>query len=184
MRVKYLLPCQCGKQIPVDTRQAGQDVRCDCGTMLEVPTMRGVTALRRVDVEEEVDELSQTEMSDGWGVSQGVAVMGGVIFLLGVGLFVLHCLAAPGPVEFMTENLDSLTPADTFGLWLRLREGLPRDHMIEEHYLPFVAANKRWQYAGLGIAVIGALTLGGALLVLRRQRTESRSSAGREPPGG
>lgn len=43
--MKYLLPCSCGKSVPVEASQAGQRVRCSCGQMLDVPTMRLVRQL-------------------------------------------------------------------------------------------------------------------------------------------
>ncbi len=44
----YLLPCTCGKKIGVTKSQAGQTVRCTCGTELEVPTLRNLSELERV----------------------------------------------------------------------------------------------------------------------------------------
>lgn len=37
---KYLLPCLCGQQIPIEPRQAGETVACRCGISLQAPTMR------------------------------------------------------------------------------------------------------------------------------------------------
>lgn len=182
MRVKYFLPCQCGNQIPVDTRQAGQEVRCDCGTTLEVPTMRGVTALERVEVEVEVDKLPQPEMSGGWGVLQGVAVMGGVLMLLGCALFVFHRLAEPR-LTIPDPDLSELTPIDSFYAWQDLRSGPMRDLGYEKGYLPALATNRLWQFASLSLAIAGTLTLAGSMFALRGRRKGPRSSARREDAG-
>ena len=45
----YLLPCSCGKSIPIDTSQAGQEVRCSCGQSQEVPTLRGIRQLLQAE---------------------------------------------------------------------------------------------------------------------------------------
>jgi hypothetical protein len=36
----YLLACNCGKSTPVEVGQAGGQVVCECGTRLDVPTLR------------------------------------------------------------------------------------------------------------------------------------------------
>ena len=41
----YLLPCSCGRDVSVSVSMAGQTVRCECGTELEVPTLRGLRQL-------------------------------------------------------------------------------------------------------------------------------------------
>ncbi len=182
MRVKYLLPCQCGNQIPVDTRQAGQEVRCECGTTLEVPTMKGVTALDRDEVQQEGDKLHQPEMSGGWGVPQGVAVMGGMLMLLGSVLFIFHYWNAP-PRDPPDSDLSELTPYESFYYWQQLRKGPIRELGYEKGFLPAEAANKRWQYASLTLAMLGTLTLAGSLLAMRGQRKGPRSSDRREDAG-
>ncbi len=34
MNTTYLLPCSCGRKIPVQLRQAGEIVKCDCGNIV------------------------------------------------------------------------------------------------------------------------------------------------------
>src|SRR6476660_2602728 len=44
--MKYLLPCPaCNSRLPVETGQAGQTIRCSCGTSVEVPSIRGLRTL-------------------------------------------------------------------------------------------------------------------------------------------
>lgn len=44
--MKYLLPCPaCNSRLPVETGQAGQTIRCSCGSSVEVPSIRGLRAL-------------------------------------------------------------------------------------------------------------------------------------------
>jgi hypothetical protein len=44
----YLLPCSCGEKLRVRTRQAGEEVVCQCGAVVRVPTMRGLKQLETV----------------------------------------------------------------------------------------------------------------------------------------
>ena len=37
---KYLLTCECGKTVPVEVGQAGEQVACQCGAKLDVPPLR------------------------------------------------------------------------------------------------------------------------------------------------
>ena len=46
---KYLLPCSCGKSVPVETSQAGQEVVCECGLTLTVPSMLKIKKLQQAD---------------------------------------------------------------------------------------------------------------------------------------
>ena len=45
MATKYLLPCDCGKAVPIETSQAGEQVGCACGATLDIPTLRGIKQL-------------------------------------------------------------------------------------------------------------------------------------------
>ena len=73
MEGRYLLPCSCGQEIPVEPRQAGQEIRCDCGASLEVPTMLGMAALEKAP-----SEPSHTPPSAPWGIRQGIVLLGTV----------------------------------------------------------------------------------------------------------
>lgn len=41
----HLLTCSCGKEFTVSRSQAGQEIKCDCGQMIAVPTLRGFSEL-------------------------------------------------------------------------------------------------------------------------------------------
>ena len=49
MSQKYLLPCSCGKDVPIETAQAGGNVPCDCGQSLKVPTLLQIKKLPLAD---------------------------------------------------------------------------------------------------------------------------------------
>jgi hypothetical protein len=49
LAMKYLLSCPaCNSRLPVETGQAGQTIRCGCGSSVEVPSVRGLRALEQV----------------------------------------------------------------------------------------------------------------------------------------
>lgn len=60
MSQKYLLPCSCGKSVPVETSQAGSDVVCQCGETLKVPSMLKIKKLRPLE-EALADELTTAQ---------------------------------------------------------------------------------------------------------------------------
>src|SRR4051812_34483923 len=64
---QYLLPCACGQQISVSAAQAGESLRCSCGAIVEVPTMRGLRDLERLEPKEPVP-------GDRWGDRQRLAL--------------------------------------------------------------------------------------------------------------
>ncbi|MCL2306578.1 MAG: hypothetical protein FWC43_14665 [Planctomycetaceae bacterium] len=45
MSQKYLLPCSCGKEVSIETSQAGGNVLCDCGLSLRIPSLLKIKQL-------------------------------------------------------------------------------------------------------------------------------------------
>ena len=45
MSQKYLLPCSCGQDVPVETSQAGGNLLCRCGLSVQVPTLLKIKKL-------------------------------------------------------------------------------------------------------------------------------------------
>ena len=43
--MEHLLTCGCGRKILVSRSQAGQELSCECGQRLQVPTLRGFAEL-------------------------------------------------------------------------------------------------------------------------------------------
>jgi hypothetical protein len=64
----YLLSCTCGQKLTVSSRQAGESLRCSCGTMLEVPTMRGLRELEAV-------QPAGTPRAGSWGGRQQAVLL-------------------------------------------------------------------------------------------------------------
>ena len=81
MTTKYLLPCSCGQEVPVEAAMAGALIRCACGKELEVPTMQHVRHLKVAP-----QEASKGPPASSWGNRQRVALIGVTFLLLGLAL--------------------------------------------------------------------------------------------------
>ena len=71
---RYLLPCVCGRRIPVAASQAGEQLQCECGQKLEVPTLRHLAALDRLEQHEVAPRRDKS-----WGARQGLVFLGASI---------------------------------------------------------------------------------------------------------
>ena len=122
MEGRYLLPCSCGQKIPVEPRQAGQEIRCDCGASLEVPTMLGMAALEKAP-----SEPSHTPPSAPWGIRQGIVLLGTVIVLLALGMVIPLHLTRPAlpTAEMIRQRTQTLSPFQSWRHWHVLRAGGP-----------------------------------------------------------
>ncbi len=76
MATKYLLPCECGKSVPVDVGQSGLTISCDCGASLQVPTLQGLKRLPLAEIDAPAPKPS-------WGRRQGRTLLGALIAVIG-----------------------------------------------------------------------------------------------------
>jgi hypothetical protein len=154
---RYLLPCPCGKKIPVDTAQAGQVVSCDCGRRIEVPT------LLRLRLLETVDEERQSAAPRRWGVPQGLTIVGAAVMLAAAaGLLVCYLYRPPAPeAVFTQQNVDrgigNLTLLQAEGVWQQLSFGLAYSRPIDPTYRRALKTYWVSKYATVGEAYRGAL---------------------------
>jgi hypothetical protein len=87
----------------MSTRQAGQTVRCQCGAVLEVPTLRGLADLERI-------ESSGPRADRAWGNRHRV------VFAFLVGAIASFALAGfmavrmPAKIELPVVSIDADTP--------------------------------------------------------------------------
>jgi hypothetical protein len=170
--VKYLLPCSCGRKLPVELRQAGQSVVCQCGASLEVPTMLELATLAKAG-----EEPAASRPAMRWGRRQRVGLVGLTIVLATIGLAVY--LACDPPVrppihpELSPEHIEDLSPVASRKAWRELRrEGIapryPADAAYEEAVFRY---RLRWgATAVLGICGTGLIV---GAVAWRRRRTSS-----------
>lgn len=169
--MKYLLPCEkCGEKTPIDVNQAGQQIACQCGQMLEIPSLRGIREL------EVIDGLGSTSVSrPAWGVGRRVVfVVGLVVSILSL---VVLCFAiltwsqmdpshleAPEwdatDLEQISAEIDAKTPAQAWDEWSEMRaQGLG-------HYFPpqYIHARRFLGILQTVIAVAASVVIGGILM--------------------
>lgn len=77
----YLLPCSCGRETPVEPRQAGETVLCECGRTCAVPTMREIQNLHPASIP---FPTTTATAKPAWGNPQRFLVVGLMVFVLAV----------------------------------------------------------------------------------------------------
>lgn len=161
---QYRLPCtkdDCGGSTVVDVSQAGLSVPCpQCGTSLEVPTIRGLAQLERVATEE--PEHAQRK----WGLPQSLMTIGAVI-LVGFAVLGAWLLAVvpPAPSGGDYEQPKELTVDSSFGeiytAWNEVQRGLRVVDSFEiREYRRQMTHRRYWGIASLVIAGVGGVLIG------------------------
>ncbi|MBN1590740.1 MAG: hypothetical protein JW888_14600 [Pirellulales bacterium] len=199
MSTKYLLPCECGKNIPVESVQAGQTVRCACGRDMDVPTLLKLRSL------ETVEDESQGRTTARWGVFHALAIVGATVVLATfVALVYFHWNQPVPPKDLYTEqiierDINHLTLLRSYDVWEQLRHALRDSRPVDKAYRKKLKTYRISKYATveeayheatkqyhirLGIALV-ILALAGAMtitsLVMCRVRARGTS---REDPAG
>ncbi|MBN2216592.1 MAG: hypothetical protein JW719_04375 [Pirellulales bacterium] len=171
MSTRYLLPCSCGRSIPVETTQAGQMVSCACGKTLEVPTLLKLRSL------EPVADQHEAAVERSWGGAQGLAIVGGVVTLIGVAGLAFFFLYRPVPPKAVhtekniARGIENLTLIQSEGVWEQLRHGLGGSGPVDPAYRAALKTYWISKYATVAEAYEGAMKqyrirLGVGLVVL------------------
>ena len=122
----HLLKCeQCGQQLTVGRSQAGQELTCECGTTLQVPTLRDFASLpaaAREDVAPSRD--SQKEVWQSWRGPTIAVVATGFAIALGFTLWFLLQLSALDTshnaeleISMGNELFDTYSPEELSLVW-------------------------------------------------------------------
>jgi len=199
MPTTYLLPCNCGKKLPVEAPQAGQTVRCSCGESVEVPTIRGLAKLERAQ------QPAPAVTGPRWGPREGVLLLGAVIAVLalitagGLHLRRHHVgkqFAIPDNTftderaEEIRQAVDKLSPAQAWREWEHLRTGIRRGQTRaeaerEKLLLQRQAATEAytpWIIVAYSIVVVGVIVVAVPLLFMSPTRNaKRRRPAARRP---
>jgi hypothetical protein len=160
----YLLPCGCGQQISVSAAQAGESLRCSCGATVEVPTMRELRELERVEAKEPV-------RGDRWGDRQRLA-LGLLIaaFVLWGGAGYLFAKIPPSLPPFDPNMPDPLqqnsTPAQAFDVFHEMQRGLHATPPSFDQY----AHERATLHVGIAITLVLGLGFATAAAVVGRTR--------------
>ena len=168
----YLLPCQCGQKLPVDTSQAGLPVRCACGAELQVPTLRGLAALERAT------ETSLGKPAGEWGPRQAAAFLGLSILAIALAVATALWLTFPKFPEFhfgpldrqaIEDQINSLKPQDSFEYFEKLRQEFPPEGELQPiaDYQQKATAHRRYLLGAAAAAALGVLVILGSFLAPR-----------------
>jgi hypothetical protein len=168
MKPRYLLPCACGREIPIETSQAGEVVRCECGAELEAPTLLRMSSLKRAP--EPV--IDATPRQSRWGSRQRLRLIGAIIAVPCLILAGLVFMTRPRLENVITHRpLDTLSFYQTWQIWQDLRIGVDRQAIaMESVYKDVLKFNKLWLGAFLAVAGVGCLLILSSWFVPNPQR--------------
>jgi hypothetical protein len=167
----YLLECRCGKTVPVSASQAGGEVRCACGSKVDVPPLR---TLRKLPIA----EASTLAEGPTWTGRQRLWVLGGVLIVAGIVLGVYTRWNVPPPP-------DKAVAAELLELNDRVRQEAPKlslsqaiekfvaysnaplrtfdqilaDHKYNEEYQGLLTRNKNWTIVAWGLVGLGFVVI-------------------------
>src|SRR5260221_8593002 len=167
---RFLLPCACGRQLPVTAAQAGDQLQCECRQRIEVPTLRHLAALERV-------EDSAARRAKSWGARQGLVFLGAsIIAIAAVCLLVLQ-LQKPQPIheQLIQTNIEKMTPAQIWAAWPALQHGimrslLPVEAAIYQQRKYEIESWQDWRRATMAVAGAGIVLVAIGLLIVRPPR--------------
>jgi len=173
MSTKYLLPCECGKSIPVATSQAGSQVACECGAEMEVPTMRGLRELERE--EEESPQAGQKMREKSWDPRYGVGMLGAIVAVVaaipGIVLLVQYPEKPTFDEDLMIQReharIDRMPLPKAWQYWKLTMEtaGLKDvDYPTEREYAKKVTIYQQNIAISFSFAALGLLIMLGAVL--------------------
>jgi hypothetical protein len=172
--IRYLLPCSCGRKVPVETRQAGETTRCECGLPLEIPRLLELKRLEKAAVSE--DGVRNPLV---WGIGHSL-VLSGMVVLVGVVLLWYLVLqnAQGDPYSRMTPDqvrahCQKMSPLQTWQTWMYFQQnGInPRKDRFEREILGLFGQRQLLlTYLGIAGGAGAALVVGGIFLVRRKRR--------------
>jgi len=194
MSTKYLLTCTCGQQSKVDSRQAGLTIPCRCGARLEVPTLRGLAELPRLD------DQARTAPPDTatWGPRQATMLAGFLLTTIAViGGIYLYATQPEAPIEpefainrqLLEAQKEAMTLSQSFALWTQLSQGLEESRhaaitayeAAKERYDEALHARRNWALADAVLGIIGIALIIGGVVSGRKRSAVSGGHAQRVP---
>jgi len=174
MSTKYLLPCSCGKSVPVSVSQSGLTTACECGRQLEVPTRGGLLKLEQVGGGA---SLGSRPPRPAWGPRQGLLFIGGVAALvfLGAGLYEY----ANPPEDIVIGAIARANPIDTLTYYRIFGSGIDVSGSPEnQRLLKQITSRRVWMTTWFVLAGVGLL----AAVASRFIPVEAAKRPAKRPP--
>ena len=129
--MKYLLACpSCGAKTPVETGQAGQSIRCNCGNSIEVPSIR---AMRTLEAQgEDLPAIPRWSMRQGFvflglAITAAALVLGAGVLIARPALFEESELAVKVDDDAIQHEVAGLSPTDAFVRYDTFASQIPVD---------------------------------------------------------
>lgn len=180
MAIQYLLPCSCGRKTPVETRQAGGSIVCECGATLDIPRLLEMKRLEKVPL-----QTKNVQKAVVWGAGHKL-LLSGVVVLVVVALLWNHVVKTSvrdisddiTPEQIRAE-CQKMSPLETWAAWTFLRDnGINPPKNRFERYMEGLYAQGQMMKIGLGCIALGGVTLIAAGIVLIRRKRPQRSKPG------
>jgi hypothetical protein len=165
MATNYLLPCSCGKRNTVDSGQAGLNVRCECGAELNVPTLRGLSSLERVEA---APRAAAAVPAKVWGPRQGLIFLGSAILVAAAAAAFFFWWRMPEAPsldpnyqEYNRAFIDSKSPEELMEFWRECQVGItqPMWEMQLDSYDRIVGELTQWEMLVGGVAAVGSILI-------------------------
>jgi hypothetical protein len=174
--MKYLLPCsQCDRQHEVDPTQAGERILCGCGQELEIPSLRGLRALKPVPLVSGSRGAVRpsNELPRRLTLVVGMLLIAGGLVAGAYGGLVLTQIRVPDRPATSDPAadaaIDELAPADAFRMWTDFRDQGPGPYHVPYRFMAQSAKGyfTRWLLGGLISVGLGGLLTACTLLIPR-----------------
>jgi hypothetical protein len=166
--MKYLLPCSCGQEMMVETRQAGETIVCVCGSPLQIPTLLEITAL-----ESARDEAALPPLTTAWGMHNRLVLLGSIV--AGLAVIALIGLNVERPVSRFSGidpyqiwlSARAMPPVQAWDVWQDMKKGL--DRRTDERYAAAMVRFHIWEGVVAGVAVIGVALIAAGMFLGKGQ---------------
>jgi hypothetical protein len=211
---KYWLTCSCDKKYKVGIHQAGNEISCDCGRSLAVPSLIKLKKLPPAFVEVDLPVVvSRSEQSRKvlWGSGCAVLLVGLSVIVFGFtkrptleaaltqqteysyqGEWVYQDFAPLTEEEYVlslltAEDIEGIAPAPSWSLWLALEKGPEPSSSLTDRIRILRIQYYAWLGIGAAISMIGLITLVSAVIgkmIQDKAQASVRTREKSQGPGG
>ena len=186
MKAVYLLPCSCGKKVPVDAGQAGAKVTCECGQQVAVPTFRALRNLEQEKPAAAATGGATAGKPSEWNPVRGIMFSFGLLLSLIAAVLICYHLywywiVSDGGEAWkqehlrqMLEGVDYLAPVEALSEFQDMAtKGLTVDGVPPWSQVASVRdSSSRWLLGALVALGVGLVSLTASLIGAGRSKTK------------